>query len=58
MQTVAGFSGELTIQVHWLGLGLAATWHLVCIHHKNRVNSHNDLPHHGLYGSTSCCKSD
>jgi len=23
--------------------GLAATWHLVCIHQMNRVNSHTDF---------------
>jgi len=39
MRMVAAFSGGLTVQIGWLGLGLAVTQCLVCIHQMNRVNS-------------------
>jgi len=41
MRVVAAFCGALIVQVGWLGLGLAASRRLVCIHQMNWVNSRN-----------------
>jgi len=45
MVSVDGGSLQVDSQLKSVDLvwGLAAAWHLVCIHHMNQVNSHNGL---------------